>query len=120
MTQEDARINPIIIIDVCVHFYMCILGRLSIRIKFQSNVLHPYLPTMGGRAHGGALNISINMVAKNVPFSTIRSATLQFYWKQLGMPKSAPTVTRAGVLKQMRIFHALAFEDAKKGGMKSR
>ena len=87
-------------------YYSC--RTMSISFKLHLYVLHPYLPTMGGRAHWGAQIFKLTWLSKNATWKCHLLCNTSSLWQLLDRLKGVLTVARAGVLKES-VFHALAF-----------
>ena len=113
--QEDEEFKSTVYIYSFVHlinlYDSC--RTMSISFKLHLYVLHPYLPTMGGRAHWGAQIFKLTWLSKNATWKCHLLRNTSSHWQLLDRLKGVLTVARAGVLKES-VFYALAF--CQKGG----
>ena len=92
-------------------YYSCRTMSISFKLHlyiYIYHVLHPYLPTMGGRAHWGAQIFKLTWLSKNATWKCHLLRNTSSHWQLLDRLKGVLTVARAGVLKES-VFHALAF-----------
>ena len=91
---------------------------MSISFKLHLYVLHPYLPTMGGRAHWGAQIFKLTWLSKNATWKCHLLRNTSSHWQLLDRLKGVLTVARAGVLKEKRISRTCSL--SKRGELISR